>query len=44
MIDINGKENLLKWLQNVGFSNKKHLLKIEKWKEVGYYKPYSSLS
>jgi len=40
-IDINGQDNLLKWLLNVGFNNEKHLSKIKMWKELGYYKPYS---
>lgn len=42
-IDINGKENLYKWLKNIGFRNKKHLTKIEIWKKYGYLKPYTSL-
>ena len=41
-IDINGKENLLKWLTNIGFNNQKHLSKIKMWKKFGYYKPYSN--
>lgn len=36
-LDINGKENLEKWMKFIGFSNKKHLNKIKFWKENGYY-------
>src|SRR3989344_8239785 len=38
-IDINGKENLSKWVLSVGFNNQKHLEKIKTWKEKGHYIP-----
>ena len=38
-IDIYGKENLEKWLYNIGFSNTKHLTKIEIWRKLGYCPP-----
>lgn len=41
MIDINGRENLQKWLENIGFNNKKHLSKIEIWKKQGFYNPHN---
>lgn len=41
MMDINGKENLQKWLTSIGFNNQKHLSKIEVWKKLGYYNPHS---
>lgn len=36
-LDINGKKNLEIWMKNIGFRNKKHLDKIEFWKENGFY-------
>ena len=42
-IEINGKERLNKWLKKIGFSNKKHLTKIDVWKRLGYCLPNTSL-
>ncbi len=41
-IDIYGKENLIKWMKEIGLKNKKHLMKIKIWKKLGYYKPHTS--
>ena len=41
-LDINGKENLKKWRNLIGFSNRKHLNKIEFWDKYGYCLPYQS--
>lgn len=38
-LDINGRKNLEKWMELVGFRNRKHLRKIEFWKKNGYYLP-----
>lgn len=42
-IDINGKENLKKWIEHIGFSNPKHLTKIKLWEKQGFYLPYTTL-
>ena len=42
-IEINGRENLSKWLKNIGFNNPKHLTKIMIWKRKGYCPPNLSL-
>lgn len=34
VIQINGKEEVKKFLENVGFSNSRHLNRIEKWKKL----------
>ncbi len=43
-IDVNGRENLDKWLNVVGFNNPKHLTKLRVWKEIGYCKPLSKIT
>lgn len=30
-IDINGKKRIMRWMQCIGFRNKRHLIKYEKW-------------
>jgi hypothetical protein len=41
-LDINGDENLEKWLKNIGFSSTKHLVKLDLWKKIGFCKPFLS--
>lgn len=36
MINIYGRQNLKMWEKYIGFSNPKHLTKIEVWKKLGY--------
>lgn len=38
-LDINGKINLLKWINYIGFSNSKHLSKIALWQKLGSCPP-----
>lgn len=43
-IEINGKENLEKWMKEVGFSSPKHLTKYEIWEKYGFCPPYTTLA
>lgn len=36
-IDVNGKKNLARWMELIGFNNKRHLDRYEFWTEHGYY-------
>lgn len=38
-IDVYGRKNLQKWMEHIGFNNKKHLDKIKFWEKNGYYSP-----
>ena len=38
-IDVYGEKHLERWMEHIGFSNKKHLDKIDFWKKNGYYNP-----
>jgi len=38
-IDINGKENLEKWINLIGFNNYKHIAKYKIWKAFGFCPP-----
>lgn len=38
-IDLNGKENLKKWMQLIGFHNFKHKSKYDVWKKYGHCEP-----
>ncbi len=40
---ISGKENLEKWMKEIGSSNPVHLTKYLFWKKKGYYKPKMKL-
>ncbi|MBU3896399.1 MAG: hypothetical protein KJ697_00485 [Nanoarchaeota archaeon] len=42
-IDINGKENLEKWMKMIGFKNPKHYTKYLIWKKYGFCEPRSTL-
>ena len=41
-IDINGRENLHKWLSEVGFRSPKHIVKLKLWNKFGFCKPFLS--
>lgn len=43
-INIVGKKNLERWMQTIGFSNKKHLVRYNVWKAKGYLPPYTTIS
>ena len=30
-IDINGKDRINKWIKHIGFNNKRHIIKYERW-------------
>ncbi|MBD3312856.1 hypothetical protein GF345_00275 [Candidatus Woesearchaeota archaeon] len=42
-IQINGKENLKKWMKNIGFSSSNHLTKYEVWKKYGFLVPKTDI-
>lgn len=42
-IDINGEENLKRWVDLVGFKNPKHITKLMVWRRTGFCKPLSSI-
>ncbi len=42
-ININGHEQLEKWIQEIGFSSPKHLTKYLIWKKYGFCPPYTTL-
>ncbi len=41
-LDINGRDNLDKWMGEIGFRSPKHLVKLELWKKYGFCKPFLS--
>src|SRR3989338_2800023 len=41
-IDINGEENLEKWLKEVGFRSPKHSVKLNLWKRFGFCEKFLS--
>ena len=43
-INIVGKDNLDKWMQKIGFSNKRHLIRYKVWKKLGFCPPYTNIS
>jgi hypothetical protein len=40
---IQRKEDLIKWIEEIGFKSPKHATKIEIWKNLGYCPPYTTL-
>ncbi len=36
---IIGKKNLLKWMNNIGFANRRHYIKFLVWRKIGYCPP-----
>jgi len=42
-INIVGKENLKKWMQKIGFKNKRHLVRYNVWKLKGYCPPFTNI-
>ncbi|MAG47779.1 hypothetical protein CL617_04175 [archaeon] len=43
-ININGKENLSKWMKKIGFNSAKHLTKYQVWKTFGYCPPNTNIN
>lgn len=43
-INIVGKNNLEKWMQNIGFNNKKHIVRYNVWKKLGFCPPYTNIN
>jgi len=35
-VEMNGKENLMRWIRLIGFSNPKNIRKLEEWKTKGF--------
>jgi hypothetical protein len=42
-IELNGKENLQRFMKTIGFSSPKHITKYEVWKKFGFCPPYTRL-
>ncbi len=42
-INIVGKENLMKWMDKVGFNNKRHLIRYSVWKTIGFCPPFTNI-
>src|SRR3989344_3701849 len=42
-IQISGTKNLIKYINIFGFTNQKHITKIEIWKKYGFCPPYTTL-
>ena len=40
---LSGKQQLLKWIGEIGFSNPKHLTKYQTWEKIGYCPPRTTL-
>lgn len=43
-IQINGKENLQKWMNEIGFSSYNHLTRYLVWKEIGFLNPGTDIN
>ncbi|MFA5176419.1 MAG: LAGLIDADG family homing endonuclease [Candidatus Nanoarchaeia archaeon] len=44
LLQINGKEQLQKWMDLIGFNSPKHLTKYEIWKKYGFCPPHTTLN
>lgn len=42
-INIVGKENLKKWMEKIGFRNKRHLVRYKVWKTIGKCPPFTNI-
>ena len=42
-ININGVENLEKWMREIGFNSQKHMTKYLIWKKYGFCPPYTNI-
>ncbi|MBM3228484.1 hypothetical protein FJZ20_01185 [Candidatus Pacearchaeota archaeon] len=42
-INIVGKKNFDKWMNKVGFANKRHITRYKVWKKLGYCPPYTNI-
>jgi len=42
-LDLNGVEELNKWIKLIGFNSRKHLTKYLVWKKYGFCPPYTTL-
>jgi hypothetical protein len=43
VIDINGRDNLDRWMRLIGFDNPKHVTKYEVWRKYGFCPPYTNI-
>lgn len=43
-LELNGRKNFNKWMKLIGFSNPKHITKIEVWEKFGYCPPRTTYS
>ena len=42
-LNIVGKENLMKWMDKIGFNNKRHLIRYSVWKTIGLCPPFTNI-
>lgn len=43
IINLNGRNNLVNWMKNIGFRNPKHLTKYSIWKKFGFCPPNTTI-
>ena len=43
-INIVGKENIRVWMRKIGFDNKRHLIRYQVWKKLGFCPPHTNIS
>lgn len=42
-INVVGKKNTEKWMQNIGFTNKRHSMRYRVWEKIGSCPPYTNI-
>ena len=42
-INVAGKENLKKWMDKIGFNNKRHLTRYNVWRIIGSCPPFTNI-
>lgn len=42
-LNIVGRENLTKWMDKIGFNNKRHLIRYSVWKTIGFCPPFTNI-
>ena len=43
-VNIVGKENIDRWMRKIGFNNKRHLIRYQVWKKLGFCPPHTNIS
>ena len=42
-INVVGHKNFKRWMQGIGFRNKRHLIRYKVWKAIGFCPPYTNI-